>query len=286
MSVQTPSSSGRSTNAHKVTLHCYALDCASHFIFNPGGINSLNDANDKRLMQELSYHDSLRARLVEHYWPKFNSIACVFSPKVTLLSKQWVLENAQSSKANSASLLQKLQLENKGASLTTIQSAAECMDHMAAGIDTTGDGLCFLMHELSLPRSTTMQQTLHEELVRNPDMKLDDLPYLDAVVKEGLRLFPPIPMSLPRYVPEGGRNVAGYTLPAGNIVSCQAYSLHLLNPDVFPDPEKFLPDRWLQAEGASDRNRLFFSFGAGGRGCIGKKYVIDPHCLCPGWFSY
>lgn len=276
MLVSLPTSSVPPTNVFKVTLHCYALDCASHFLFNPGGINSLNDANDKRLMRELSYHDSLRQRLVEHYWPKLNRIACVFSPKTITLSKQWVLENAQSRNANSASLIQKLQLDNKGASLTTIQSAAECMDHMAAGIDTTGDALCFLMHELSLPRSATIQQTLHEELASSPDTKLDDLPYLDAVVKEGLRLFPPIPMSLPRYVPEGGRTVAGYGLPGGSIVSCQAYSLHMLNPDVFPDAETFLPGRWLQTEGTSDRNRLLFSFGAGGRGCIGKKYVIDP----------
>lgn len=152
--------------------------------------------------------------------------------------------------------------------------AAESMDHMAAGIDTTGDGLCFLMHELSLPRSQQIQQKLREELVQNPQSKLDELPYLDAVIKEGLRLFPPIPMSLPRYVPENGRTVCGYTLPAGSIVSCQAYSLHLLDKDVFPNAEKFLPDRWLQKEGEIERNRLFFAFASGGRGCIGKKYVI------------
>lgn len=232
-------------------------------------------------MQELSYHDSLRQRLVEYYLPTLNRIAGVFSPKVITLSKQYVLENAQNSGYNSASLLQKLQLDNKGASLTTIQSAAECMDHMAAGIDTTGDALCFLMHELSLPRSAAMQHTLHEELATNAHAKLDDLPYLDAVVKEGLRLFPPIPMSLPRYVPEGGRSIAGYELPAGSIVSCQAYSLHLLNPEVFPDAETFYPERWLEKDGALERNRLFFPFSTGGRGCIGKKCVMQYPSFFP-----
>lgn len=151
--------------------------------------------------------------------------------------------------------------------------AAESMDHMAAGIDTTGDGLCFLMHELSLPRSQVIQQRLQKELVSNPQAKLDELPYLDAVVKEGLRLFPPIPMSLPRYVPENGRVISGYALPAGEVVSCQAYSLHLLDQSVFPDAEKFLPERWLEKEGQLHRNRMFFAFASGGRGCIGKKYV-------------
>jgi hypothetical protein len=45
---------------YKVLLHCYALDCASHFLLNPGGTDTLNDSEDFKLMQELSYHDSLK----------------------------------------------------------------------------------------------------------------------------------------------------------------------------------------------------------------------------------
>ncbi|KAK1139423.1 hypothetical protein N8T08_000786 [Aspergillus melleus] len=125
---------------------------------------------------------------------------------------------------------------------------------MAAGIDTTGDSLCFLMHELSLPRSQHVQQQLREEFLQNPLGKIEKLPYLDAVVKEGLRLFAPIPMSLPRYVPENGRTTGGYSLPAGSIVSCQAYSLHRLNHDVYPCSERLLPERWLEAQGELERN--------------------------------
>lgn len=149
--------------------------------------------------------------------------------------------------------------------------AAECMDHLAAGIDTTGDALCFLMYELSLPRSQPVQKKLKQEIRDNPDAKLDDLPYMDAVIKEGLRLFPPIPMSLPRYVPKEGRTISGYQLQGNSIVSCQAYSMHLMDTAVFPSPTEFLPERWLEKEGGMERNRLFFAFAAGGRGCIGKK---------------
>lgn len=162
-------------------------------------------------------------------------------------------------------------LQSKSSELTTIQMAAECMDHMAAGIDTTGDSLCFLMHELSLPRSQHIQEKLRQEIKQHPNAKLDELLYLDAVVKEGLRLFAPIPMSLPRYVPANGKVICGYECPEGAIVSCQAYSVHLLNPDVFPNAKVFTPDRWLEREGEADRNRLLFAFSAGGRGCIGKQ---------------
>ena len=74
------------------------------------------------------------------------------------------------------------------------------MDHLAAGIDTTGDGLCFLMHHLSLPRADCerIQRRLHEELAQHPAAgdphALDDLPYLDAVVRETLRVHPPTSM--------------------------------------------------------------------------------------------
>lgn len=152
-----------------------------------------------------------------------------------------------------------------------IDIAAECMDHMAAGIDTTGDGLCFLMYQLSLPESVYVQQKLFEEFKSNADKALDDLPYLDAVVKEGLRCFPPIPMSQPRYVPKGGRTIDGYYIPGGTIVSCQAYTLHRLNEDIFMNGNKFLPERWLEEKGSLERNKLFFAFGAGGRGCTGKQ---------------
>ncbi|OKL55861.1 hypothetical protein UA08_08881 [Talaromyces atroroseus] len=255
-----------------VTLHCYAIDCASHFLFSPGGTDTLNNPEDFKLVQELSYHDSLKQRYVEHYWPIMNRILPLFSPKSAPLSKSYVLKQSHRDNPHEASLINKLQ--SKSSNLSTIEMAAECMDHMAAGIDTTGDGLCFLMYELSLPRSQNKQETLRREILQNPNAKINDLPYLDAVIKEGLRLFAPIPMSLPRYVPENGRVIGGYKCPPGTIVSCQAYSLHLLNPDVFPNAESFVPERWLQKDGDADRNRLMFAFSAGGRGCIGKHLAM------------
>lgn len=161
--------------------------------------------------------------------------------------------------------------EEKSSDLDYIDKAAECLDHMAAGIDTTGDGLCFLLWELSQPRSLGFQRKLADELHQNPGIPLDRLPYLDAVVNEGLRCFPPIPMSLPRYVPQGGRSVDNFWLPEQTIVSCQAYSVHRLNSDVFPDGDRFNPDRWLEQDGDADRRRMQFAFSNGGRGCVGKQ---------------
>jgi cytochrome P450 len=164
--------------------------------------------------------------------------------------------------------------------LDSLDIAAECLDHMAAGIDTTGDALCFLMWELSQPGSIHHQRKLQQELLANPEESFDKLPYLDAVVNEGLRCFPAIPMSLPRYVPPGGRTIDGFFLPGETTVSCQAYSVHKLDAAVFPDPETFQPERWLAPKGDAERKRLFFAFANGGRGCVGKQYVA----LCPSFY--
>jgi len=96
-----------------------------------------------------------------------------------------------------------------------MEIAAECMDHLAAGIDTTGDALCFLMYQLSLPSSSNIQEKLFRELSRGRDKPLEELQYLDAVIKEGLRCFPVIPMSQPRHVPSGGRDIDGYFVHLG-----------------------------------------------------------------------
>lgn len=185
------------------------------------------------------------------------------------MADNYVLETSKRTDPETFTLMSRLR--EKTGDLDSTDAAAECLDHMAAGIDTTGDALCFLMWELSQPRSLEYQHRLQQELEKNPEGSLDQLSFLDAIVMEGLRCYPPIPMSLPRYVPAEGRTFDGKWLPGGTIVSCQAWSVHRLNNDVFPEPQKFDPDRWLRAEGDTERRRLLFAFSNGGRGCVGKQ---------------
>lgn len=214
--------------------------------------------------------DDITGNLAQYRWPTMSSwLEKVFKPRPAPLANEYVLSSSGKSDPGEHSLTYKLQ-NSKGA-FQKLQIAAECMDHLAAGIDTTGDALCFLMYQLSLPESFQVQDELMSELLIKQDKSLDELPYLDAVIKEGLRCFPPISMSQPRYVPTGGRTIDGYLIPARTIVSCQAWSVHQLNEDVFVDGYKFKPERWLDPEAAIEMNRLFFSFGAGGRGCTGRQ---------------
>lgn len=212
----------------------------------------------------------MAAKLCRYRWPILTYwLEEIFREKLPSYIGQYVLKACEQTDSGDHSLA--YSLKNGKAPFRQIQVAAECMNHLAAGIDTTGDALCFLIHQLSLPESYGTQDKLIAELSSNKDRALDDLPYLEAVIKEGLRCFPPIPMSQPRYVPDTGRIINGYFIPGKTIVSCQAWSVHQLNPDVFDRGDQFIPERWLDSEATPKMNRLFFSFGAGGRSCTGRQ---------------
>lgn len=258
-------------------LHAYACDCVTHQLFHPYGSNCLQDKQDEEMMHQVAADDSLQNRLVQYYSPVLHNLgskvlASFAKPRSIPLADNFVIENAQQNGAASFTVLNRL--KEKDSVLDTMDMAAECLDHMAAGIDTTGDVLCFLMWELSQPRSIKYQRLLREEFLRKTDMPFDELPMLDAVLNEGLRCFPAIPMSLPRYVPQGGRVIDGFTLAEKTVVSCQAMSVHRINDDVFPEPDKFHPERWLAAEGDADRRRHQWAFSSGGRGCVGKHLAM------------
>lgn len=201
----------------------------------------------------------------------FSKILDAFlKPRATPLANDFVSQRTHATNAEEFTLLHRLR-EKLDDQFDNADIVAECLDHMVAGIDTTGDSLCFLMWELSQPESLQFQEDLRKEILDNPDVACDKLPFLNAVVQEGLRCFPAIPMSLPRVVPAGGKVIDDIFVPQGTIVSSQAHSVHRHNSNVFPDPDKFNPYRWMSADGDAERKRHFFAFSHGGRGCIGRQ---------------
>ncbi|KAK3340759.1 cytochrome P450 [Neurospora tetraspora] len=283
-----------------ICLHSYAYDCVTHHLFHPYGADSLRNKQDEEIMREVTFDDSLQNRQLSYYSPTLHkAISKILyiwgvKPRETPLADKFVLDTAAKTDAAPFTLLNRLQSaltnnsnddddkdkdNSKLAKIDQLDIAAEVLDHMVAGIDTTGDALCFLMWELSQPRSLQYQTRLREELLSSPsssDINFDKLPYLDAIVMEGLRCFPAIPMSLPRIVPRGGKTIDGYFLPQGTTVSCQAHSVHRIDQEAWgPDPDTFRPERWLEdGKGDAERRRLFFAFANGGRGCVGKHLAL------------
>ncbi|OBT82993.1 hypothetical protein VE02_08523 [Pseudogymnoascus sp. 03VT05] len=172
-----------------------------------------------------------------------------------------------------------------------LELACEVIDHLTAGFETTAVGLTYLFWELS--RHPGLQRELRQELLTlSPQMvyqplnsavsfplpkTIDALPLLQAVIMETLRLHAPIPGMQPRELPTQ-TTIAGYrNIPAGVRVNAQAYSLHR-NRNVFPDPESWVPQRWLKEPGSPElmeMRRWFWAFGSGGRMCIGSNLALQ-----------
>lgn len=119
--------------------------------------------------------------------------------------------------------------------------------------------------------------------------RLEQLPYLSAVVCEGLRLSYGVSTRLQRINPVGplflrsktqGGQVLEYEIPAGTPVGMTATLIHN-HPDLFPDPSRFRPERWLDDQGQRlrDNEKYLLSFSRGSRQCIGIKYVKPPGYL-------
>ncbi|RKK76757.1 hypothetical protein BFJ69_g6706 [Fusarium oxysporum] len=98
-----------------------------------------------------------------------------------------------------------------------------------------------------------------------------NLPYLDAVIRETLRVYPPAPAPMPRVVPKSGSECGGVSYPPDTVISAQPYTIHRYE-GVFEDPDEFRPERWLNVppEKKDRMYRAFVPFSAGQRGCIGR----------------
>jgi cytochrome P450 len=216
-------------------------------------------------MQKPATYTGIRAHALQS-WTRFETAATEKDPDqdLTIADKLW-----RHSKSG------------KGTRLDGLDMASELADHLLAGIDTTSDTLMFAIWALSRPENKIYQERLIQEVGTiidtdcnedgNPLAEVADrLPYLDAVLKETLRLYAPLPASEPRSMPVN-TTIDGYLIPAGTVVSMSPYTLHR-NPDVFPEPLRFNPERWLgPCEDIAEMKKWLWAFSSGGRMCIGLQ---------------
>ncbi|EGP84394.1 putative P450 monooxygenase [Zymoseptoria tritici IPO323] len=224
-------------------------------------------------MQKPATYSGIRKHALDAYWG-FEKAATA-EPSATLADPTIITQLWKSHERVKAS--------GAGA-LDSLDIASECADHLLAGIDTTADSLMFLVWAVSRPQHEALQRRLIDELRSLPEDELEDgvpkletldtLPVLNAVIKETLRLYSPLPASEPRSLGVD-RTVDGYDIPAGTTISMSPYSLHR-NEEVFKDPLTFNPDRWLNSslEEVAEMNRWFWAFSSGGRMCIGLHLAM------------
>lgn len=151
----------------------------------------------------------------------------------------------------------------------------------------------YMIYELS--RHETIQNQLRQELLAmkapfvfygdNPSsmaipspQSLEELPFLDCVIKESLRLRNNAPNLDPRLTPAHGTSKVGALsdLPPGTRIGTYGWCLNR-NPEVYPNPDSWEPHRWQSGgpEAAAARQAWLFAFGGGSRGCIGQQAAME-----------
>jgi cytochrome P450 len=145
---------------------------------------------------------------------------------------------------------------------------------MFAGHDTSTSTLTFMMHELARhPDATARLQAEQDEVLGgdNPDIdRLErEMPYLEMVLDEVLRLYPPAWIGPRRAVRDF--EFGGHQVKRGAYVNYCSWASHRI-PEVFPEPEAFIPERFTRERKAALPRGAYVPFGGGRRICIGKRF--------------
>ncbi|KZV94362.1 cytochrome P450 [Exidia glandulosa HHB12029] len=161
------------------------------------------------------------------------------------------------------------------------QILGEAAIFLSAGTDTTSVAVTYIAWALAC--NHTFSYEIRRELANIPDQKRNDidvlkaLPYLNAFIREVLRVHGPTPGFLERVVPPEGTCFQGHFIPGGTIVSGQSWTSHR-DPLLYPDPLVIKPERWVAKVGdgwtakrvAPEVYAGWFPFGQGPRACVGR----------------
>ena len=169
-----------------------------------------------------------------------------------------------------------LKKDEEGGGLTRGEHHSNASLFMIAGTETTATALSGTMYHL-LRNPDVLQklvQEIREAFADFDDITLEDLArlkYLDAVLREGLRMYPPVPIALPRRTPPEGSIVCDEWVPGDVSIGVSHFATYR-SPDHFKNAYEFHPERWLgDAEYKDDHLDALEPFSVGPRNCLGKN---------------
>ncbi len=165
--------------------------------------------------------------------------------------------------------------DEEGSALTDTQVRDEVMTLLFAGHDTTTLTVAFMFHELARnPEVAARVVAEQRERLRGgrptaAQLTGEELPELEMVLEETLRMYPPAWIGPRRSVEPF--ELGGVRVPGGAYVNYCSWASHHL-PDVFAEPERFLPERFAPEERARIPRGAYIPFGGGSRMCIGMRF--------------
>jgi cytochrome P450 len=153
-----------------------------------------------------------------------------------------------------------------GSPMSSAELRDELVTALVAGHETTASQLAwgFVM----LARSPRVAARLARELEEDPDS-----PYLTATIHEIMRCRPVLMNAEPRLVKQRVE-IGGVSYPPGVVLIANAYLVHH-NPDIYPEPHVFRPERFLESEGGqAPGTYTWLPFGGGRRRCLGASFAM------------
>ncbi|KAG8332923.1 Cytochrome P450 4C1 [Homalodisca vitripennis] len=167
--------------------------------------------------------------------------------------------------------------EQEGSQLSDSEIREEVDTFMFEGHDTTTAGICWSLYLLGA--HPEIQEKVVEELndiFQGSDRSattrdINEMKYLERVIKEALRLFPSVPF-IGRKVTQDTQ-IGDYLIPAGSVLSLEIFQVHRCR-DQWPQPETFDPDNFLPERVKTRHPYAYVPFSAGPRNCIGQKFAL------------
>jgi cytochrome P450 len=162
-------------------------------------------------------------------------------------------------------------LPDTGQPMPDRQIRDEVVTFLAAGQETTASALAWTWYLLGQhPEAREQLQAEFQDKLGNRRATAGDLPALNLstrILRESMRLYPPA--WLLGRTPIAPITLGGYTIRPGDSIAISPYVIHR-NPDVFPEPERFLPERFA----TEPPPYTYLPFGAGPHTCIGQSFAM------------
>ncbi|KAG7009753.1 hypothetical protein G7Y79_00001g000250 [Physcia stellaris] len=141
--------------------------------------------------------------------------------------------------------------------------------------DTVAPTLVFLFYELA--RHPAHADKLHAELAGidlTNSQALQDLPHLNGIINETLRIHPPVPSGGYRETPPQGLTIADTYIPGGTTIVAPRFTIGRLE-SCFEDAEQFVPERWYSRPEMVRNRKAFAPFSQGRYSCVGKNLALS-----------
>lgn len=193
-----------------------------------------------------------------------------------------IIEERTTSKKEVNDLLNMLletRYEDTGEGMSVQQLIDEIKILFIAGHETTANALTFTLYLLG--KHPEVQEKIFQEIIEiessTNDLveQLQKMTYLNAVLNESMRLYPPAWITDRQNVEDD--NMGQFYIKKGTLIGVSFYELHR-NPKYWENPNEFIPERFL-GEQRKQSMQYFYPFGAGPRMCIGAGFAIYEMCL-------